>query len=71
MGKFAARDMTPAGRIDNMVKDLDGALALARAGGAALPVTAAAAEMHRWLVAAGQGAEDNAAMMRFYDPGED
>jgi 2-hydroxy-3-oxopropionate reductase len=64
--KFAARDYSPAGRIDNMVKDLDGVQALARATGTPMPVTAATAELHRWLVAKGLGAEDNAAIMEYF-----
>lgn len=65
--KFAARDYTPAGRIDNMVKDLNGVQDLAQTTGTPMPVTAAAAELHRWLTAKGFGLEDNAAMMKYFD----
>jgi 2-hydroxy-3-oxopropionate reductase len=65
--KMARRDYSPTGRLDNMVKDLDGVQALARATMTPLPVTAAVAEIHRWFVAAGLGAEDNAALMRQFD----
>ncbi len=65
--KMARRDYSPTGRLDNMVKDLDGVQALARATMTPLPVTAVVAEIHRWFVAGGFGAEDNAAMMRQFD----
>lgn len=67
MGKMARRDYSPTGRIDNMVKDLDGAQALARSTGTAMPLTALCAEIHRLLAASGLGAADNAALMRFFD----
>jgi len=65
--KMARRDYSPTGRLDNMVKDLDGVQALARATTTPLPITAAVAEIHRWFVAGGFGAEDNAALMRQFD----
>jgi len=65
--KMARRDYSPTGRLDNMLKDLDGVQALARATKTAMPVTAAIAEIHRAFVAAGQGGEDNAALMRQFD----
>jgi 2-hydroxy-3-oxopropionate reductase len=65
--KMARRDYSPTGRLDNMVKDLDGVQALARATMTPLPVTAVVAEIHRWFVAGGFGAQDNAAMMRQFD----
>ena len=65
--KMARRDYSPTGRLDNMVKDLDGVQALARATATPLPVTAVVAELHRWFVAGGYGAEDNAALMRQFD----
>jgi 2-hydroxy-3-oxopropionate reductase len=64
--RFAARDYRRTGRIDNMVKDLDGALALARQGGTPMPLTALCAEVHRMLTAAGLGGEDQAALMEFF-----
>lgn len=66
MPRYAARDYRRTGRIDNMVKDLDGALAQARAGGTSLPLTALCAEVHRMLTAAGLGGEDQAALMEFF-----
>ena len=66
MPRYAGRDYRRTGRIDNMVKDLDGALAVARAAGTALPLTALCAEVHRMLVAAGLGGEDQAALMEFF-----
>ncbi len=62
--KMARRDYSPTGRLDNMLKDLDSVQALARATKTAMPVTAAIAEIHRAFIAAGQGGEDNAALMR-------
>ncbi|AWB50586.1 6-phosphogluconate dehydrogenase (plasmid) [Gemmobacter aquarius] len=64
--RFAARDYRRTGRIDNMVKDLDGAAALARAAMIPMPLTAACAEVHRMLTAAGLGGEDQAALMEFF-----
>ena len=67
MVKFAKRDYTPTGRIDNMVKDLNGVQDLARTTGTAMPLTAACAEIHRLLDSAGLGSADNAALMKFFD----
>ncbi len=66
MGKMAAKDYTPAGRIDNMVKDLNGAQDLARATGTAMPLTSVCAEIHRLLTAQGLGGADNAALMEYW-----
>lgn len=66
MGKMAAHDYSPTGRLDNMVKDLTAAQDLARATGTAMPMTALVAEIHRLLVGAGLGAADNAALMEFF-----
>ena len=67
MVKFANRDYTPTGRIDNMVKDLNGVQDLARITGTAMPLTAACAEIHRLLDSAGLGGADNAALMKYFD----
>ena len=67
MAKFAAKDYSPTGRIDNMVKDLNGVQDLARSLNTAMPLTAACAEIHRLLTHAGLGAADNATLMTFYD----
>lgn len=66
MPRMAARDYRRTGRIDNMVKDLNGAADLARATGTAMPLTALCAEIHRMLTAAGLGGEDQAALMEFF-----
>lgn len=66
--KFAEADLSPTGRISNMVKDLDAARDHARSAGVPLPVTTAVAELHRWLTAAGHGDADNAALMHYYAP---
>lgn len=64
--RFAARDYRRTGRIDNMVKDLDGAAAIARAAQIPMPLTSACAEVHRLLTAAGLGGEDQAALMEYF-----
>ena len=66
MPRFAARDYRHTGRIDNMVKDLNGAQDLARLTHTAMPLTAICAEVHRMLTAAGLGGEDQAALMEFF-----
>jgi 2-hydroxy-3-oxopropionate reductase len=66
MPRFAARDYRRTGRIDNMVKDLNGAQDLARETHTSMPLTALCAEVHRMLTAAGLGGEDQAALMEFF-----
>lgn len=66
MPRFATKDYRRTGRIDNMVKDLDGAQDLARLTNTAMPLTATCAEIHRMLTAAGLGGEDQAAVMEFF-----
>ena len=66
MPRFAARDYRRTGRIDNMVKDLDAALDLARRRHTSMPLTALCAEIHRMLAAAGLGGEDQAALMEYF-----
>jgi len=65
--KMAARDYSPTGRIDNMLKDLEGAQAFAIAERLPLPLTSLVSELHRGFVAAGLGAEDSAAMMKQFN----
>jgi 2-hydroxy-3-oxopropionate reductase len=64
--RFVEKDYRRTGRIDNMVKDLNGAQDLARATNTAMPLTAACAEIHRMLTAAGLGGEDQAAVMEYF-----
>lgn len=66
MPRFAAKDYRRTGRIDNMVKDLEGAHGLARRTHTAMPLTALSLEIHRMLTAAGLGGEDEAALMEFF-----
>jgi 2-hydroxy-3-oxopropionate reductase len=66
MPRFVAKDYRRTGRIDNMVKDLNGAQDLARRTNTAMPLTAMCAEIHRMLTAAGLGGEDQAALMEFF-----
>jgi 2-hydroxy-3-oxopropionate reductase len=65
--KMAARDYTPTGRIDNMLKDLEAVQAFSQGQRLPLPLAGAVAELHRSFVAAGLGAEDTAAMMRQFN----
>ena len=67
MAKMAAKDYSPTGRLDNMVKDLNSVQDLARATGTAMPLTATCAEVHRLLTAAGLGSADSAALMKFFE----
>jgi 2-hydroxy-3-oxopropionate reductase len=69
MTKFARRDYTPTGRIDNMMKDLDSLQAFALATRTPLPMTGQLVEIHRLLCAAGLGPKDSAEMMRLLDGG--
>ncbi|WP_022708347.1 NAD(P)-dependent oxidoreductase [Paracoccus zeaxanthinifaciens] len=66
MPRFAGRDYRPTGRIDNMVKDLNGAQDLARLSHTPMPLTALCAEIHRQLTARGLGDQDQAALMEFF-----
>lgn len=67
MAKFAARDYTPTGRIENMLKDLESVQAFAMATRTPLPMTSLVSEIHRLLQAAGLGGRDTAEMMRLLD----
>jgi 2-hydroxy-3-oxopropionate reductase len=67
MPKFAARDFTPSGRLDNMLKDLDSVQAFALKTRTPLPLTGAVTEIHRMLIAMGLGPADSAEAMRLLD----
>jgi 2-hydroxy-3-oxopropionate reductase len=67
MGKFARRDYTPTGRIDNMMKDLDSLQSFALSTRTPLPMTGQLVQIHRLLMAAGLGPKDSAEMMRLLD----
>jgi 2-hydroxy-3-oxopropionate reductase len=67
MRKFAARDYSPTGRIENMLKDLESVQAFAMATRTPLPMTGLVTEIHRLLLAAGLGSNDTAEMMRLLD----
>ncbi|SDZ49989.1 2-hydroxy-3-oxopropionate reductase [Jannaschia faecimaris] len=71
MPRYVARDYRRTGRIDNMVKDLNGAQDLARRTNTPMPMTALCAEVHRLLTAAGLGGEDQAALMEFFNGPEE
>ncbi|WP_068319066.1 NAD(P)-dependent oxidoreductase [Polycladidibacter hongkongensis] len=67
MGKFAARDFTPTGRIDNMLKDLDALQSFALRTKTPLPMTGQVVEIHRLLCAAGLGPKDTVEMIRLLE----
>ncbi|MFO8128262.1 NAD(P)-dependent oxidoreductase [Yoonia sp.] len=67
MPRFATKDYRRTGRIDNMVKDLNGAQDLARHTHTSMPLTALCAEIHRMLTSAGLGGEDQAALMEYFN----
>jgi 2-hydroxy-3-oxopropionate reductase len=67
MGKFAARDYSPTGRLDNMLKDLDSVQAFALKTKTPLPLTSAVTEIHRILITMGLGTKDSAEAMRLLD----
>jgi 2-hydroxy-3-oxopropionate reductase len=69
MGKMARLDLTPTGRIDNMLKDLEAVQGFAMSLRTPMPVTSLVADLHRMMVAAGMGAEDSAAYMKMFDFG--
>ncbi|WP_417605100.1 NAD(P)-dependent oxidoreductase [Primorskyibacter flagellatus] len=71
MPRYVAKDCRRTGRIDNMVKDLNGAQDLARRTNTAMPMTAICAEVRRLLTAAGLGGEDQAALMEYFAGPED
>lgn len=66
MPRYVEKDYRRTGRIDNMVKDLNGAQDLARRTNTPMPMTAICAEVHRLLTAAGLGGEDQAALMEYF-----
>ena len=66
MPRFASKDYRRTGRIDNMVKDMNGAQDLARRTNTSMPLTALCAEIHRMLTSAGLGGEDQAALMEYF-----
>ena len=67
MEKFARRDFTPTGSLNNMLKDLDSVQAFALKTKTPLPLTSAVTEIHRMLIAMGLGGRDNAEAMRLLD----
>ena len=64
--RFVEKDYRRTGRIDNMVKDLNGAQDLASQTNTSMPLTAVCAEVHRMLTKAGLGGEDQAALMEYF-----
>lgn len=70
MGKMARFDLTPTGRIDNMLKDLEATQRFSMALRTPMPLTNLIADLHRMMVAAGIGHEDSAAYMKLFDFGK-
>ena len=66
MPRYVTKDYRRTGRIDNMVKDLNGAQDLARRTNTPMPMTSICAEVHRLLTNAGLGGEDQAVLMEFF-----
>ena len=62
--KMARRDYAPTGRIDNMMKDLEGVESFAAAHRLFLPVSGQLAQLHRLFLAAGLGGADTAETMK-------
>lgn len=69
MIKMARGDLTPTGRIDNMLKDLQGVEVLASRLGTPMPVTSLVTTLHRMMIAGGLGASDSAAYISLFDLG--
>ncbi len=67
MGKFAARDHEPTGRIENMMKDLETLQRFAGSARTPLPLTSAVTEIHRILMRMGLGAADMSEMIRLVE----
>lgn len=70
MGKMARFDLSPTGRIDNMLKDLEATQRVAMELRTPMPVTNLIADLHRIMVAAGIGGQDSAAYMKLFDFGK-
>ncbi|KTQ95893.1 6-phosphogluconate dehydrogenase [Aureimonas ureilytica] len=70
MGKMARSDLTPTGRIDNMLKDLEATQRFSIGLRTPMPLTNLIADLHRMMVAAGIGHEDSAAYMKLFDFGK-
>ena len=70
MGKMARFDLTPTGRIDNMLKDLEATQRFSMGLRTPMPLTNLIADLHRMMVAAGIGHEDSAAYMKLFDFGK-
>lgn len=70
MAKMARFDLSPTGRIDNMLKDLEATQRFAMELRTPMPLTSLIADLHRMMVAAGIGAEDSAAYMKMFDFGK-
>lgn len=67
MAKFAARDFSPTGRLDNMLKDLESVQAFAMKKRIPMPLTGVVTEIHRLLIAMGLGPADSVEAMRLLD----
>lgn len=66
MPRFATRDYRKTGRLDNFIKDLDGAMDMARQKNTPVPFTSLASDVHRVMTRAGYGPEDEATLIEYY-----
>lgn len=67
MPRMARHDRDRSARIDTMLKDLQAFAELALENGVSTPCAELAAEVHGELIARGLGAEDPAAIVRFFE----
>ncbi len=65
--RMLADEVEPIGASDTMLKDLDTALAAARAAGVPMPVASAVTELFRQLQACGLGAADPSRIVTLYE----
>lgn len=69
MPRYITTDYRRKGRIDNMVKDLNGAQDLARRTNMSMPLTTLCLEVHPMLTITGIGKENLATLMEYFkDP---
>ena len=66
--RMLAEEVEPIGASDTMLKDLDTALAAARAAGVPMPVAGAVTELFRQLQACGLGSADPSRLVTLFKP---
>jgi len=65
--RMLAAEVEPIGASDTMLKDLDTALAAARAAGVPMPIAGSVTELFRQLQACGLGAADPSRIVMLYE----